>query len=75
MKCIIILTLALALTGCAASNWVHESKGSAEFDTDKYQCDIEAGSRTADTGYAGNPLIKNDYWKECMNHRGWVKEW
>jgi hypothetical protein len=72
MKRLLSIALILALSGCAATGeWKHSYKSQVAYDKDSYQCGIEAGQRTANTGFAGNPIIASQFWDECMGHRGW----
>ncbi|WP_334029390.1 hypothetical protein [Alteromonas sp. P256] len=62
----------LALSGCAAKNFVHNYKGQQEFQRDKYNCQAEATQYAANFGAAGNPLIIADQMESCLvNKYGW----
>ena len=72
---LILMAVFVSMVGCTTtdyrSQYHNSSKDSADFYTDDYQCDVEAEQRTANTGFAGNPMIRSGYWNTCMSHRGW----
>jgi hypothetical protein len=74
MKRLMVVVLMLLLVGCATAPRTtshHASKGWNELYIDKRACQIEAETRTANTSFAGNPLLVTDYRNDCMIYMGW----
>ncbi len=67
----LLVAVAFLLAGCAPASYVKKGATEEDFKRDKYDCAQLAGSTAA-----GNPMIYNDVFKDCMiNKHGWsIKE-
>jgi len=66
----IIIALIIVLTGCAAPVSKHGASNQ-EIINDRNVCGYEARQYAMQMGVAGNPMVINDAFVQCLRMRGW----
>ena len=77
---VLILIALMALGGCATTgtpshspSWVNTKDTSRDFETDVYECRMEATAYVNNMGYRGNVLMIAQKENYCLKLRGWVR--
>ena len=71
MKKGIVVAALILVSGCAGPMWMHDTKGEAEFEIDRYECEQQAIATAANLGAPGNPFTIASEQRKCMRARGW----
>jgi hypothetical protein len=66
--------LALLLTGCAATVWVHAGKSQQEYHADFSACQAQAGQASMGKGGLVREGVYNSAFEHCMLGKGWTPQ-
>ena len=70
-----IILFGLMLAGCAPTLYVHPSKNAADFEKDRYDCQLEAEQSAYNLGATGNVFLIRDRIQQCLQAKhGWRPE-
>ena len=74
MRKLFLALMLMTLVGCAkpfTHNIDPERSTQAQFDRDRYECEMSATQYADNLGFSANPLIIGDQIKKCLKARGW----
>jgi len=72
MKFLISFLLALFIFACAQTRYTHSTKGSDEFEHEKYQCEKIAKHQAKESGTPDDPFVIADKTDQCLKLSGWT---
>lgn len=65
-----VLIIAVLLSGCATTEWAHNSLGEQEFHRDNSACLVQAGQATNGDPYG---MSGKGVYESCMLGKGWYQ--
>jgi hypothetical protein len=69
---IFIMVAALCISGCGKNFWYSTAKDAAAFQQDRFQCEADAATYSANMGNAGKKSLVEKRMIDCMKLRGYV---
>lgn len=62
----------LFISACAQTRYTHSTKGTQDFERDKYECEKIARHQAKESGSPDNPFIITDKTNQCLQLNGWT---
>jgi len=72
MKIFVSLLIMLFIGACAQTRYTHSTKGTQDFERDKYECEKIAKHQAEESGSPGNPFMIADKTDKCLRLNGWT---